>query len=86
MLYSHMNGVRAEIHSINMMETSLTGNQAYSTMKKSKTAWKGVDDDTIVPPVFPADKSDFVIALPRQRIRSFYIEYIPFEQKQSEQE
>ena len=73
-----MNGVRAEINNINIVETGLSGNQAYSTMKTKKTNWRGEDDWIIIPPTLPDDKPNFNIALPRQRIRSFYIEYVPF--------
>lgn len=79
MLYQHMNGVDAPLNIINIVETSLSGNQAYSKMQNSKTNWRGDDDDKIKPPTLPSDKPNFVIALPKQRIRSFYIEYVPLE-------
>jgi hypothetical protein len=47
-------------------------------MKEKKTAWRAVDDDVITPPTLPQDKPGFNVALPKQRIRSFYIEYVPF--------
>lgn len=74
-----MNGMNAELNNINIVETTLSGNQQYSTMKSKKTNWRGVDDWIITPPTLPEDKPGFVIALPKQRIRSFYIEYVPFD-------
>jgi len=43
-LFEHVNhGVNLQY--INIVETSLTGNQAYSDMKANKVHWYGVDDD-----------------------------------------
>lgn len=44
-------------------------------MEKSKANWKGSDDDEIVEPKLPSDKPGFKVALPRQSIRTFLIEY-----------
>ena len=46
-------------------------------MVESKTVWKGVDDGQITPPVLPGDDPDYGIALPKQKIRSFNIEFVP---------
>jgi hypothetical protein len=40
-------------------------------MKSNKSSWIGVDDDTIVDPTLPKDKSIYEIALEPQRIRTF---------------
>jgi hypothetical protein len=63
------------VPNIDITETSLSGNQPYSNMQMNKIPWKGVDDDVIVPPVLPQDKSKDVIALEAQRIRVFKIMY-----------
>lgn len=62
---------------VDITETSLTGNQPYSTMQGKKIQWKGVDDGKITPPVLPADKSQDEIALEAQRIRVFKVQYTP---------
>lgn len=79
LFYQHMNGHDSHLSNINIIETTLSGNQNYQTMRRHKVTWRGVDDDVIVPPVLPEDKPGFVIALPRQRIRMFYIEYVPYD-------
>ncbi len=38
---------------VDITETSLTGNQPYSSMQGSKIPWKGVDDASIVEPTLP---------------------------------
>jgi lysosomal alpha-mannosidase len=81
MLYKHVNGADAEWNNLNIRETTLSGNQQYSSMKAEKIQWRGEDDDTIKPPTMPEDKPDFVVALNKQRLRNFYIEFIPFNQK-----
>lgn len=58
-------------------ETTLTGNQLYSSMAAKRVQWKGRDDNTIVPPVLPADRSQYEIALEPQRIRVFKVQYVP---------
>ena len=58
-------------------ETSITGNQLYSQMAANKIQWLGRDDDFIVAPNLPADKSQYEIALEPQRIRVFKVQYIP---------
>lgn len=87
-LYKYVNGEQAQLNNINILETTLTGNQPYSTWKKNRINWVGKDDATIVEPEYPKDRPDFEVALQPQRIRSFVIEYIPFVPKpagQSEQ-
>lgn len=77
-LYKAVNGDDAKLNSINIIETTLTGNQEYSTMKKNKIQWVGEDDATITEPEYPKDKPNFEVALQPQRIRAFSIEFIPF--------
>jgi hypothetical protein len=77
-LYTYENGPLAELNNVNILEASLSGNQGYNEMKKNKLKWVGVDDDKLNPPPFPKDNANFDVALPRQRIRSFFIEYVPF--------
>lgn len=77
-LYKYVNGNDAKLHTINIIETSLTGNQQYSEMKKQKIKWIGEDDKKIKEPEYPKDRPDFEVALQPQRIRAFLIEYIPF--------
>ena len=79
-LYEIANGQNAQLNNINIVETTLTGNQAYSEMAAKKVRWTGVDDALIKEPEVPLDHSDFEVALQLQRIRSFYIEYIPLAQ------
>lgn len=64
-LYTYVNGAGAKLNNINVWETSLTGNQKYSDMVKSKTKWVGEDDGKIQPPKLPSDKPNLEIALPR---------------------
>lgn len=77
-LYSYANGPNAYLNNINIFEVSLTGNLRIQEMRQRKTKWIGRDDNIINPPKLPQDKGSFDIALPKQSIRSFYIEYIPF--------
>ena len=53
-------------------------------MIQSKTHWKGEDDDKIQPPYLPPDKPNLVIALPKQKIRSFFIEFVPLKTENEE--
>jgi hypothetical protein len=46
----------AQAPKVDITETSLTGNQPYSTMQGKKIQWKGVDDGKITPPVLPVDR------------------------------
>ena len=55
----------------------MTGTEAYSDMKKTKYSWTGVDDDTVIEPTLPKDLPNFVVAIAAQRIRQFYLSYIP---------
>jgi hypothetical protein len=66
------------LNNINIVETTLTGNQPYSTWKKNRIQWKGEDDKKVKEPEYPKDNPDFEVALQPQRIRSFIIEFIPF--------
>ena len=77
-IYEAVNGVESKLNSINIIETTLTGNQEYSAMKKKKINWIGEDDATITEPEYPKDKPNFEVALQPQRIRAFNIEFIPF--------
>ena len=65
----------AQVPLISIIETSITGNQPYSTMTYNKINWKGIDDGQINPPILPQDQSADVIALEAQRIRVFKITY-----------
>jgi hypothetical protein len=58
-------------------EVTITGNQLYSQMTNTKIKWLGVDDDFIVEPFLPKDKSLYEIALEAQRIRVFKVSFIP---------
>lgn len=44
-------------------------------MQAGKISWKGVDDETIIPPSLPGDKG-YDIALEAQRIRTFQITFV----------
>lgn len=46
-------------------------------MTNTKIKWLGVDDDFIVEPFLPKDKSLYEIALEAQRIRVFKVSFIP---------
>lgn len=85
-LYKAVNGDDAKFNNINIIETTLTGNQEYSAMKKNKIQWIGADDATIKEPEYPKDKANFEVALQPQRIRSFSIEFIPFSTMVTEQD
>ena len=75
-LYQVANGGKGP-SKVDITETSLTGNQAYTTMQANKIQWKGVDDAKINPPNLPQDKSQDEIALEAQRIRVFKVMYTP---------
>ena len=75
-LYQVANGGKLPMK-IDITETSLSGNQAYTTMQANKIQWKGVDDAKINPPNLPQDKSQDEIALEAQRIRVFKVMYTP---------
>jgi hypothetical protein len=62
-LYKYVNGDDAQLNNINVVETTLTGNQGYATMKKNKIKWQGVDDATITEPDYPKDRPDYEVAL-----------------------
>ena len=62
---------------VSISETSLTGNQLFNQMKQGKTQWKGADDDTIVEPDLPKDRSLYEISLEAQRMRTFMVQYVP---------
>jgi len=66
------------VNSINIIETTLTGNQPMSSWKKQRINWIGADDKTIKEQEYPKDKPDYEVALQPQRIRTFVIEFIPF--------
>lgn len=70
----------AFLNDLNIMETTLTGNQNYKTMMANKVQWRGLDDANVTAPVDPQDQPGFVVALQPQRIRTFVIEYVPFSQ------
>lgn len=46
-------------------------------MRDLKFKWAGVDDALIKEPVIPKDLPNFVVAIAAQRIRQFYLHYIP---------
>ena len=48
-------------------------------MAAKKVHFKGEDDDKVVPPPEPSDRKNYEIALQPQRIRTFYIEYVPLQ-------
>ena len=75
-LYQVANGGKLPLK-VDITETSLSGNQAYTTMQANKIQWKGVDDAKINPPDLPQDKSQEEIALEAQRIRVFKVMYTP---------
>lgn len=62
-LYKRVNGLDSKLNSINIIETTLTGNQEYATMKRNKINWIGEDDATITEPEYPKDRPNFEIAL-----------------------
>jgi hypothetical protein len=43
------------LNNIHIVETTQTGNQAYSEMKANKMKWKGEDDATVKNVTYPAD-------------------------------
>jgi hypothetical protein len=55
----------------------LTGITAQQEMQKNKYQWKGIDDAVVTEPTIPKDKPNNVIALSAQRIRQFYVHFIP---------
>lgn len=58
----------------------MTGITSQNDMQKGRYQWKGVDDAQIVEPTLPKDLPNFIVALSAQRIRQFYVEYIPLNQ------
>jgi hypothetical protein len=72
-LYFQANGNEVQLSGININETQMSGNQAYTDMQKKRLKWKGVDDAHIVEPVMPKDLPNWLIALPAQRIRQVYV-------------
>lgn len=65
-----MNGDSSTLAYINIVETALTGNQAYSDMWAKKIQWKTVDDSTGDVVSVEVD-SLYGITLEKQRIRTF---------------
>ena len=72
------------LNNINIVETSLSGNQPITTMRNNKVKWIGVDDASIVEPPYPKDNPDYEVAFQPQRIRSFIIEYVPTDVSQTQ--
>ncbi|CDW90125.1 glycosyl hydrolases family 38 protein [Stylonychia lemnae] len=69
-----------EVSQVIISETSLLGTELYSYMQSDKIQWKGVDDDFIKQPVQPSDISTYNIALEAQRIRTFYIQFLVYDE------
>ncbi len=76
-LYQYTNGNNAQVQAINIKEMQLTGITSESDTYKSKYQWVGVDDNVVTEPVLPKDKPFNVVALSAQRVRQFFIHYIP---------
>jgi hypothetical protein len=74
-LFIDVNGDKSALAYINIEETSLTGNQAYSEMWAKKIQWRTVDDSTGDVVSAEAEKLSG-ITLEKQRIRTFQIEYV----------
>ncbi len=55
----------------------MSGVQPQTEMAKGKYQWVGVDDGQVVEPQLPKDKAGNVVALSAQRVRQFYIHFIP---------
>jgi hypothetical protein len=55
----------------------MSGIYPQTDMAKTKYQWVGVDDGQVVEPVIPKDKAGNVVALSAQRVRQFYIHFIP---------
>ena len=62
-LYKISNGDDAKLANINIVETTLTGNQPYYEMMKNKAAWRGQDDGSIREPPHPKDGPNWSVAL-----------------------
>ena len=63
----------------NIVETTLTGNQEYKVMEDQKLKFKGIGDSKLVVPTHYADQAGLKVSVYQQAIRTFTIEYEPFE-------
>lgn len=85
-LYYQANGKSAQLSTVNIIESQMSGNQNLTNMEKNKIQWKGLDDNQVVEPTMPKDLPNYVVALPAQRIRHFYVQYVPLAQKKAKTE
>lgn len=76
-LYYKANGADSLLNGVNIYETQLTATESYLDMQKAKIKWSGLDDGQVTEPTFPKDLPNFVVSLTAQRIRQFYLQYIP---------
>ena len=62
-LFKKVNGDRYFLNSVNIVETTHTGNQPFNEATSKRHKWVGEDDGEITDIKYPADRPNFEVAL-----------------------